>query len=47
MTELTTGKEFMADHKFTQMESLAANIARTHEELANVMASLNKGALRD
>ncbi|KXZ55711.1 DHC8 protein [Gonium pectorale] len=43
VTELTTGKEFMADHKVTQMESLAANIARTHEELAGIMASLNKG----
>ncbi|GLC47993.1 hypothetical protein PLESTB_000047400 [Pleodorina starrii] len=43
VTELTSGKEFMADHKFTQMEALAANITRTHEDLANIMASLNKG----
>lgn len=44
VTELTSGKEFMADHKEGQMESLAANIARTHEELAAINASLNKGA---
>ncbi|KAG2451278.1 hypothetical protein HYH02_003884 [Chlamydomonas schloesseri] len=43
VTELTTGKEFMADHKEGQMESLATNIARTHEELAAINASLNKG----
>lgn len=44
VTELTAGKEFMADHKVAQMEALEANIARTHEELASIMTSLNKGA---
>ncbi len=44
VTELTSGKEFMADHKVEQMEALEANIARTHEELASIMTSLNKGA---
>ncbi|KAG2501733.1 hypothetical protein HYH03_000233 [Edaphochlamys debaryana] len=43
VTELTTGKEFMADHKEGQLEALANNIARTHEELAAINATLNKG----
>jgi hypothetical protein len=37
------GKEFMADHKQDQQDELSASITRAHEDLAAIMAALNKG----
>ena len=43
ITELTGGKEFIADSKMSQMETMASNVANVKEELASILTSLSKG----
>eukprot|EP00201_Polytomella_parva_P020499 CAMPEP_0175042260 /NCGR_PEP_ID=MMETSP0052_2-20121109/2450_1 /TAXON_ID=51329 ORGANISM="Polytomella parva, Strain SAG 63-3" /NCGR_SAMPLE_ID=MMETSP0052_2 /ASSEMBLY_ACC=CAM_ASM_000194 /LENGTH=3805 /DNA_ID=CAMNT_0016305023 /DNA_START=33 /DNA_END=11446 /DNA_ORIENTATION=+ len=43
VSELTIGKEFVADHKAHQMEQLSTNISNVNEELSNIIVSLQQG----
>lgn len=41
--ELKHGKEFIADHKHSQIEKLQSNVQSINEELVEIYKSLNKG----
>lgn len=43
VAELTTGKEFIADHKANQVENLVASVNSVNDEVLTLMSSLHQG----
>lgn len=41
--ELRTGKEFLADHKASQIDTLTTNVQELNEETMNILRSLHTG----
>ena len=43
--ELRTGKEFLADHKASQIDTLSTNVQELNEEIMNILRTLHTGDL--